>query len=88
MPNTKSAEKRVRQTKVRTLRNKVLKTRVKTFRKKVHAAIETGDLKKMEASLQEFASVVDKAVKSNVVHRNAADRYKSGLARLAASKAK
>ena len=85
MPNIKSAAKRVRQTKTRTARNRALKTRFRTFRKKVQAAVESGDQAAAEESLKVFASSVDKAAKTNVIHKNAAARYKSSMAKLVAT---
>ncbi|MEM0970817.1 MAG: 30S ribosomal protein S20 [Verrucomicrobiota bacterium] len=81
MANIRSAEKRVRQIKRRTLRNRAIKSRVKTFRKKVASAVEAGDKEEAAKALDLFASAVDKAAKANVFHKNAAARYKSSAAR-------
>jgi small subunit ribosomal protein S20 len=81
MANTKSALKRVRQTKVRNTRNQAAKSRIKTLRKKVAAAVESGDATTAEATFREFASAVDKSRKSNLYHDNAASRLKSKMAR-------
>lgn len=86
MPNIKSAEKRVRQTKARTLRNRSVKTRVKTFRKKVQNAVEEGTKDEAEAQLKLFFKSVDKAAKQNVIHKNAAARYKSRMSKLVSAK--
>ncbi|MEM1296091.1 MAG: 30S ribosomal protein S20 [Verrucomicrobiota bacterium] len=86
MPNIKSAEKRVRQTKARTLRNRSVKTRVKTFRKKVQTAVEEGTKDEAEEQLKLFFKSVDKAAKQNVIHKNAAARYKSAMSKLVGAK--
>lgn len=81
MANTRSAEKRTRQTEVRTARNRALKSRVRSKRKAFLAAIEAGDAAKAETELRALASVADRAVKSNVIHRHAASRIKSSASK-------
>ncbi|MEM7012478.1 MAG: 30S ribosomal protein S20 [Verrucomicrobiota bacterium] len=85
MPNIKSAAKRVRQTKTRTGRNTVVKSRMKTYRKRVQAAVDAGDQEQAQAEFAAYASTVDKAAKKNVIHKNAAARYKSAMASAIAS---
>jgi ribosomal protein S20 len=43
MANNPSAEKRIRQTEVRTDRNRAVKSRIRTLRKKVLSAVTSGD---------------------------------------------
>jgi len=88
MANTRSAEKNIRKTKARTLRNQSTKSRVRTIRKRVLTAIEKGDVKTAEAELSAFASAADKAAKTKVIHKNAANRLKSRLALQITAKAK
>jgi len=82
VPNVESAKKRVRQTAKRRLRNKAYKTRVKNSIKKVLAAIEE---KKEREEVMEFLntafSVIDKAAKKGVIHKNNASRKKARLHR-------
>lgn len=80
MANTPSAEKNIRKTLSRTVRNRATKSRIRTIRKKVLAAIEGGDLKGAQQFYNEFASAADKAAKTNVIHKNAASRLKSRVA--------
>lgn len=80
MANTKSALKRVRQTKKRTARNRAQKSRVKEVRKSALAAIESGDASASQAAYNRFASAADKAAKSGVLHKRTADRLKSRMA--------
>jgi small subunit ribosomal protein S20 len=80
MANTRSAEKNIRKTKVRTLRNQAGKSRVRTFRKRVISAIEKGDLKLAEQELSLFSSVADKAGKVSLLHKNTVNRLKSRMA--------
>ncbi|MDB6119078.1 MAG: rpsT [Verrucomicrobiaceae bacterium] len=88
MANTRSAEKNIRKTKARTLRNQSTKSRVRTIRKRVLTAIEKGDIKTAEVELSAFASAADKAAKTNVIHKNAANRLKSRLSLQISAKAK
>jgi small subunit ribosomal protein S20 len=74
-----STKKRLRQTKRAQAVNKANKTRVKTQLKKARAA-EGGDLQKM---LPETYSVIDRAVRKGVMHKNAAARLKSRLSKQA-----
>jgi small subunit ribosomal protein S20 len=87
MANTKSALKRVRQTKRRTERNRAEKSRIKTLRKKVTGAVESGDQAGVQQALSEFTSAIDKAAKRGVVHKNKAANLKSKTARRVAAKA-
>ncbi len=85
MANTKSAQKRVRQTEVRTERNRADKTRIKTLRKKALAAVAAGDKPAAAAAASTFASAVDKAAKRNLVHPNRAANLKSKTAKALAT---
>ncbi len=78
----RSAEKRVRQSEKRRLRNRALKTRIKNTIKKLMAAESREEKEKL---LQEAYSLIDKAVKKHVLHKNTAARKKSRLAKLLAA---
>jgi small subunit ribosomal protein S20 len=86
MANIKSAEKRVRQTTARTLRNKAVKTRVKSARKAAIEALGSGDQKSAAAKISDLASAADKAANRGVIHRNKAARIKARIARDAKKK--
>lgn len=81
MANIASAAKRARQATRITESNRAIKTKVKTIRKQVQSAIAAKDKKAATTSLDSFNSAVDKASKTNVIHRNAASRTKSSLAK-------
>jgi small subunit ribosomal protein S20 len=85
MANTKSALKRVRQTERRTERNRAAKSRIKTLRRKLGDVTSGGKPEEVQAALSELSSVVDKAAKRGVIHRNKADNLKRKAARKAAS---
>jgi small subunit ribosomal protein S20 len=77
MPILKSAKKKLRKDKKRTLRNLLLIKAYKDILKKIKKG--KGDLKKL---VQEFYSKVDKAAKKKVIHKNKAGRLKSNVHRL------
>ena len=77
MANTKSALKRIRQTKTRTERNRTVSSRLKTLRKKTLAAAEAGNADDAKASFREFSSTVDRACKNGLIHKNKAANLKS-----------
>lgn len=80
MANTKSALKRVRQTKTRTLENQTLKTRVKSCRKAAVAALETGDKAAITKAVNSLISAADRGVKRGAFHKNYSRRLKSSFA--------
>jgi small subunit ribosomal protein S20 len=82
MPNTKSAEKRLRQDKVRRAKNRAVKSEVKTHIKKVLKAAEAGDIATAESEFRVAAKKLDKAGAKKVIHKNAAARHKSRLQRV------
>jgi small subunit ribosomal protein S20 len=82
MANIKSAEKRMRQAARRQTRNRAVRTRLRSAVK----AFRTSEAKDREKKLSATASQIDRARKKGVIHRNAAARYKSRLARTAAAK--
>lgn len=77
MPNIKSAKKRVKVTATKTLRNKMFKSQMKTTVKKFNAAVESGDKAAAAEAYKVAVIVVDKAVKRNIIHKNAAAHKKS-----------
>ena len=86
MANTHSAIKAARKATRLTLRNKALKTRIKTLHQKLAAAVKTGDAAASKAAGIAYTSAMDRAVKSGVVHRNAASRAKSHAAKYVLAK--
>lgn len=81
MANTKSAAKRARQTTRRTAVNKRSLTTVKNQLKTVREALKSGKKDAVKTASANFASTIDKAVKAGRIHRNAASRHKSRLAK-------
>jgi ribosomal protein S20 len=81
MANIKSAAKRARQSIVRTARNRSTLRSLKTLAVKTKVALGTKDQKSSADKARELVSELDRAVKHGTIHRNAANRRKSILAR-------
>jgi small subunit ribosomal protein S20 len=86
MANTKSAIKAARKTVRLTERNRGVKTRLKTLRKRLDTLIAAKDDAATKTAAAEYVSAMDKAVKSGVVHKNAASRAKAHAAKVFAKK--
>lgn len=81
MANTKSAIKAARKSQRNAARNQATKTRLKTLAKAVEQAAAGTDAEKTRAAAIAYSSALDRAVKSNVIHRNAASHHKSQFAK-------
>jgi small subunit ribosomal protein S20 len=81
MANTKSAIKAARKATRNAARNKTVKTRLKTLAKAVAVAAKGTDAEKTRAVAIAYSSALDKAVKSDVIHRNTASHHKSQVAK-------
>lgn len=81
MANTKSAIKAARKAARLTTRNKGVKTLLKTLHKKLDSAVKANNAAEAKAAGIAYISAMDKAVKSGVVHKNAASRAKSHAAK-------
>lgn len=79
MANIKSAKKRILVSEKKAERNKAIRSSVKTAVKKVYAAIEAKDVEAAKAALLNATSVIDKATKKGVYHKNYASRKISRL---------
>lgn len=88
MANTRSAEKRNLQAQKRRERNVGVRTRVKSAVKKVRDAVSKGDVAATGKALLEATSTLAKAASKGVLHKNAAARRISRLAKAASKKAK
>lgn len=80
MPTTKSAAKRLRQTKRRTVLNRSAKSRLRSSIKKARQALEAGDHDAAMAAFQAAVSMIDKTASKGIIHSRTAARYKSRLA--------
>jgi small subunit ribosomal protein S20 len=84
MANIKSQIKRNRQNEVRRVRNKAVRSSLKTSAKNVRTASGSGDGDKAAQLVRAATRELDKAASKGVIHKRAAARRKSRLAREAA----
>lgn len=82
MATHKSAQKRIRQIKVRRIRNRYVQ---KTTRNAIRNLRLETDKKVAEEQLPKVISMVDKLAKNNLIHKNNAGNLKSKLTRKVAS---
>ncbi|HZL79362.1 MAG TPA: 30S ribosomal protein S20 [Candidatus Limnocylindrales bacterium] len=80
MPNTKSAERRMRNSARKNLQNRSVKTKLRRLEKDFRTAVTAGKKDEATKLLPGVHSAYDKAVKSGVVPRPTANRKKSRLA--------
>lgn len=80
MPNTKSAERRVRNSARKHARNTSVKSRLKTAERSYLELVTAGKNDDAAKVLRDVTSYYDKAAKSGVIHSRTASRKKSRLA--------
>jgi small subunit ribosomal protein S20 len=81
MPVIKSAKKRMKQNATRRAINFPVRSELKTMVKKALVLIKDGKEEEAVAVMPKVFSIIDKAVKKNILHENNAARKKSRLAR-------
>jgi small subunit ribosomal protein S20 len=79
LPNTKSAEKRVRTNEKRALRNRQARSRLRTALKKVRQA---DNPEAVATAFREVTALLDRAAARRLIHPNKAARHKSRLSKL------
>ena len=79
MPNTKSAERRVRNSARKQVQNTSIKSRLHTLETKYLAAVTAGKKDDAATALRAVTSAFDKAAKTGAVHKATANRKKSRL---------
>lgn len=81
MPNIKSVIKDVKRSQQRRLRNQATKSQIKTFVKKARLVIADTSAQPdaVSTTVSKTISVIDKAWKRGIIHKNAAARRKSRL---------
>ena len=77
MANIKSAKKRIRVIKVKTLQNQMFRSQMRTMIKKYEAAIVAGDKEQATAAYKVAVKKIDQAVCRGILHKNAAAHKKS-----------
>ena len=79
MPNTKSAERRMRNSARKQVQNRAIKSRLHSLERKFADLAGAGKKTEAAAAYRDLTSAFDKAAKSGVVHRSQASRKKSRL---------
>jgi small subunit ribosomal protein S20 len=87
MPNTQSAERRMRSNERKHLHNRSIISRLRKSEKALRESLDTGKKADAAKSLPDVLSALDKAVKSKVITRANANRKKSRIT-LAVNRAK
>lgn len=83
MANIKSQIKRNRQNEKRRQRNQAVKSSLKTASKRVTAAAAGGDTEAATTAAHDASRAYDKAASRGMLHKRAAARHKSRLAKAA-----
>lgn len=81
MANTSSAKKATRKIAHRTAVNSMQRSRMRTYVRQVEEAISAGDAKKAATALQAAEPVIVRAGQRGIIHRKAASRKVSRLAK-------
>ena len=81
MASHESALKAHRQNVKRREHNRQYRTRLRSALRDIRAAIDAGTSDEVKGALRKTVSLVDKMAGKGVIHRNAAARYKSRLAK-------
>lgn len=68
--------------------NRQLRARLRGALKNIRAAIDGNDLSGAKKALKDTVSLIDRMASKGIIHRNAADRYKSRLATRLSGKSK
>jgi small subunit ribosomal protein S20 len=80
MPNTKSAERRMRNSARKQVRNRSTTTKLSTLERKYLELLEAGKKDEAKKAYLSVASALDKAAKTGTVPKTRASRKKSRLA--------
>jgi small subunit ribosomal protein S20 len=81
MPNTSSAKKAMRSSARKNVFNTARKWKIKNSLKELRKVVAT-NVSEFQPTLSKVFSQLDKAVKSNLIHKNKANRKKSRLAKM------
>ncbi|WP_044747678.1 30S ribosomal protein S20 [Bacillus alveayuensis] len=81
MPNIKSAVKRVKTSEKRRAQNAAMKSAMRTAMKKFEALVVNNDVENAKIAFREASKKIDKAAQKGIIHKNAAARFKSRLAK-------
>jgi len=79
MPNTKSAERRMRNSQRKRLHNRSIESHLRKLEKDFRQLLTDGKKAEAAKAIGSVLSAYDKAAKAGVVHKSAANRKKSRL---------
>ncbi|HKI85021.1 MAG TPA: 30S ribosomal protein S20 [Candidatus Krumholzibacteria bacterium] len=85
MANTRSAEKRIRQTEIHRARNRAQRAQMRTAVKELRGALANGEVEKAQELLPQTLGLIDRTAQKSAIHSRTADRTKSRLARAVAA---
>jgi small subunit ribosomal protein S20 len=68
-------------------RNRQYRSRLRNALRTIRSAVDSNNLAAAKNALKETISLIDKMASKNIIHRNAAGRYKSRIAGRLASRA-
>jgi small subunit ribosomal protein S20 len=80
VPNIASAKKNMRKSRAAMARNRAQRSALRTALKKVHTASPAGE------DLSAAVTLLDRAARKGLIHKNTAARHKSRMAKKAAAK--
>lgn len=83
MPNSRSARKSLRQSETRKLRNRSTRSELRNTIKNARLAVAGDDSESTAQALKLASKKIDQAASKGIIHKNAAARTKSRLAKLA-----
>lgn len=81
MPNIKSSIRSVKTDAERRAKNGPIKAAMRNAARKVVAVAETGTKEEAQATFVTASGLIDKAARKGIIHKNAAARHKSRLAK-------
>jgi small subunit ribosomal protein S20 len=79
LANNKAAEKRIRVSEQKRLRNRPYRTAARTYVKKAEIAIRAGDVNVAASAVGDAISTLDRVAGKGIIHPNNAARRKSRL---------
>lgn len=81
LANIKSAIKRIKVTRAKTLRNSMRKSAMRTAIRRCLEAISSGNIENANANYRKAVKLIDSAAAKGILHKNTAARKKSQLTR-------
>ncbi|BDA80116.1 MULTISPECIES: 30S ribosomal protein S20 [Leptospira] len=80
MANLRSSKKDIRRTERRKERNSQDRTEIRTYARGLLKAIKSGNKEEALGFFSKYASKIDRAAKTNLIHKKNADRKKARMA--------